>query len=71
VAGERVSRYALAVEVAKANGLDPSLVREVESVSGWVARRPKDSSLDISRAKAILGFDFYSLGENLRQVKAG
>ncbi len=71
VAGERVSRYALAVEVVKANGLDPSLVREVESVSGWVARRPKDSSLDISRAKAILGFDFYSLGENLRQVKAG
>ncbi|ADL19065.1 DTDP-4-dehydrorhamnose reductase [Acidilobus saccharovorans 345-15] len=68
VAGERVSRYQLAVEVAKAFGLDPSPVTEVKEVEGWVAKRPYDSSLDISRARALLNFDFYSLRENLRHA---
>ncbi len=67
VAGERVSRYDLALKVAEIYGL-PKKVREVEEVKGWVAKRPFDSSLDISKAKKLLSIPFYSLEENLRYM---
>ena len=52
--GERISRYAFACMVADVFDLDKSLI-----VSGhindmkWAARRPKDSSLDISKISKI------------------
>ncbi|MCY0860793.1 MAG: SDR family oxidoreductase [Sulfolobaceae archaeon] len=68
VAGERVSRYELALKIAEMYGLDKSKVREVDEVKGWVAKRPLDSSLDISKAKGLLSMDFYSLEENLKYM---
>ncbi len=68
VAGERVSRYDLAVKVAEMYGLDKGKIREVDEISGWVAKRPFDSSLDVSRARKLISTDFYSLEENLKYM---
>ncbi|QKR00840.1 NAD(P)-dependent oxidoreductase [Metallosphaera tengchongensis] len=67
VAGERVSRYELALRVAEAYDL-PKNVKEVDEVRGWVAKRPFDSSLDVSRARKLVSVDFYSLEENLKHM---
>lgn len=55
VAGERVSRYELARRIAGKLGGDMSLVRKVGTPSDLPAKRPKDSSLDSSRAFSVLG----------------
>ncbi len=61
IAGERMSRYQFAKTVAERLGFDPSLVVEAyERDFKWVAPRPRDSSLDCGRARAILKVDFYS-----------
>ncbi|QGA53805.1 sugar nucleotide-binding protein [Sulfolobus sp. E5-1-F] len=60
VAGERISRYDLALKIAEKFGFEKR-VREVDQISTWVAKRPYDSSLDISRAKKLLSTDFYTL----------
>ncbi|ADB86801.1 SDR family oxidoreductase [Saccharolobus islandicus] len=67
VAGERVSRVDLAIKIKEKFNL-PGWVKEVDNVMGWIAKRPFDSSLDISKAKRILSVDFYSLDENLRYM---
>ena len=69
VAGERVSRYELALTIADAAGLPRELVRPVRlSEMSWRARRPRDSSLDVGRARSYLGFDFYSVREGVRML---
>ncbi|MUM65922.1 sugar nucleotide-binding protein [Acidianus infernus] len=60
VAGERISRYELALKIKEKFNLSGE-VKEVDEVKGWTARRPFDSSLDSSNAKKILSVDFYSL----------
>ncbi|MCY0883745.1 MAG: NAD(P)-dependent oxidoreductase, partial [Acidianus infernus] len=60
VAGERISRYELALKIKEKFNLSGE-VKEVDEVKGWTARRPFDSSLDSSKAKKILSVDFYSL----------
>jgi len=47
----RISRYDFARLLAKVFGLDESLITPITSDKiTWVARRPQDSSLDISKA---------------------
>jgi dTDP-4-dehydrorhamnose reductase len=67
VAGERVSRYDLAVHIAEFFGLTKDHIIEAGQVNSMTAKRPFDSSLDIGRAKSILPGDFYSLESNLDQ----
>ena len=67
VASERVSRVDLAMKIKGKFNLGGS-VKEVDEVKGWIAKRPFDSSLDISKAKKLLSTDFYSLDENLRYM---
>lgn len=51
----RVSRYEFAVALADAFGLDSSLIEPVLlSEMQWLARRPRDSSLDVSKAASAL-----------------
>ena len=59
MAGERLSRYEFAVRIARRLGVDESLVKPVamNGITGWVARRPRDSSLDCSRARRLLGWE--------------
>lgn len=66
----RVSRFDFAREVAKTFGLDAELIlpsRMDEMM--WRARRPRDSSLDTSKASKILRRKPYHLKEALRILK--
>jgi dTDP-4-dehydrorhamnose reductase len=65
IAGEKISRLQFARKIAEKFSLSTDLIREVESLSGFKAARPFDSSLDISYAKSILKTDFYSMEHNL------
>lgn len=66
VAGERVSRYEFAVRLAEKFGFDASLVKPAKmSDFNWKARRPRDSSLDTSKAKSTISLDFSSLEYSL------
>jgi dTDP-4-dehydrorhamnose reductase len=67
VAGERISRIDLAEVIADKFGLDRSLLIPSEGKLNLAARRPYDSSLDITKAKRVLKFDFYSTRTNLEE----
>jgi dTDP-4-dehydrorhamnose reductase len=72
VAGPRMSRYDFAVRVAEAIGLDKSLIEKAtmeEMAGGWIARRPRDSSLDTSKARELLATPFWSLEEALKRLQ--
>lgn len=66
IAGDRISRYEFALKIAETFSLDRSLIREVDSIPAMKARRPFDSSLDISKTKKMISFDFSSTDENLK-----
>lgn len=66
----RVSRYEFAASLCDEWGLDSSLlvkasIREMK----WTARRPRDSSLDVSKAKAILMRKPLTVGESLKALR--
>jgi dTDP-4-dehydrorhamnose reductase len=62
VAGERVSRYDFAKAIAKRFGFNENLIEPITTKDiQFRARRPKDSSLDTSKARSILKTDFYTL----------
>lgn len=65
IAGDRISRFDLANVIARTFDLEPSLIRSAHKLSGLKAPRPYDSSLDISKAKNIINFDFHSLKANM------
>jgi len=51
----RISRYDMATLVAQKLGLEKSLLKPASiNDMNWIAKRPKDSSLDISKATQIL-----------------
>jgi len=62
VAGERVSRYDFAKAIAKKFGFNENLIEPITTKDiQFRARRPRDSSLDTSKARSILKTDFYTL----------
>ena len=66
----RVSRYDFAVALAGAFGLDASLVEPITmDEMKWVAKRPRDSSLDVSKAASLLSEKPLSLPEALLELK--
>lgn len=51
---ERISRFDFAIEIARKFKLDQTLINPVKSENlNWIARRPKDTSLDIERISKI------------------
>ena len=68
VAGERMSRYEFAIKVAEALNLPKELIKvaRMEDMKSWIAKRPKDSSLDVSKAKSLLKTRFYDTNEALK-----
>ena len=66
VAGIRTSRLDLALQIAMKYNFDSTLIEKVDKIESLKAVRPFDSSLDISKAKKIIDFDFYSYESNLR-----
>lgn len=66
VAGERISRYDFARAVARRFGFDEKLIEPITLKDiAFKAKRPRDSSLDTSRARKILKTNFYSLEYSL------
>ncbi|WFO75968.1 dTDP-4-dehydrorhamnose reductase [Desulfurococcaceae archaeon MEX13E-LK6-19] len=61
VAGERMSRYEFAIKIAEKLNLPVDLVEKasINDMKHWLARRPRDSSLDTSKARRLLKTRFY------------
>lgn len=69
VAGDRASRLDLSLRISEEFNFDRSLCTEKDKMASMIARRPFDSSLDISKAKNLLNFDFSSMTSNLREFR--
>ncbi len=69
---ERMSRYDFAMKTAEVFGLDGSLVTPVkmEDLKVWVAKRPRDSSLSVDKARHELKVRLLDTQEGLRQMRA-
>jgi len=69
--GERVSRYEFALKIAETFGLDRSLIAPVKmvDVKGWIARRPRDSSLCVDKLQKKIGIQPSDLAGALRRMK--
>lgn len=66
VAGERVSRYEFAVRLAEKLGFNKELIQPAKMEEArFKAPRPRDSSLDCSKARSILKTEFYNLDHAL------
>ena len=72
VAGPRMSRYEFAIKVAKSLGLDEELIEPAtleEFKAQWLARRPRDSSLDTTRARNMLRTPFSDIEEAMHRLR--
>ncbi len=66
---ERISRYDLMRKVAKTFNFNENLVKPIYSKEiGFKSQRPKDTSLDVSKAKKI-GIHFSNMDEATRKLK--
>ena len=66
----RVSRFEFAKEIAKVFGLDENLIIPSKmSEINWIAKRPRDSSLDVSKALKCLNEKPYELKLALKVLK--
>jgi len=66
----RVSRYELALQIAETFGLEAELIERVDSSTlRLLARRPKDSSLDVSKATKLLKNKPLQLVDSLALLK--
>ncbi|MBI5229679.1 dTDP-4-dehydrorhamnose reductase [Candidatus Micrarchaeota archaeon] len=66
---DRASRFEFAQKLAEAFGFDKNLIRAVSSSEiGWKAKRPPDSSLNISKIQRE-GFKMLNVGEGLSRMK--
>lgn len=65
----RLSRYDFAIELARAFDLDRDLLRRsrMEDMK-WPARRPKDSSLDTSKATGVLAYKPLAIKEAIKRL---
>ena len=61
VAGERMNRYEFATKIAETLGLPVELVEKasIKDMKHWIAKRPRDSSLNIVKARDLLKSKFY------------
>ncbi len=66
----RVSRFEFAKEIARVFGLDENLIMPAKmSDINWIAKRPRDSSLDTSKAAKYLNEKPYDLMKALKVLK--
>ena len=60
IVGERMSRYEFAIKIAEVLGLNKSLIQKAEMKDmKWIAKRPRDSSLNSENTRKLLTTDFY------------
>ena len=65
----RVSRYEFAIQIARKFNLDEGLIEEAYMHEmSWVAKRPRDSSLNVSKASRMLNVKPMNLNEALEKL---
>ena len=70
VVGERMSRYEFAVKTADALDLDKSLIQMAEMKDmKWLARRPRDSSLNCDETRKRIKINFHPTEAALKALK--
>jgi dTDP-4-dehydrorhamnose reductase len=70
IVGERMSRYDFAIKVAEVLGLDKSLILPAEMREmTWIAKRPRDSSLNYDETKKRIKTNFYSTETAFKVLK--
>lgn len=66
----RISRLDFASELSRVWSLDSSLISPVEmSKMNWYARRPRDSSLDVTKAQGVLKNTPDTIGQSLHSLR--
>ena len=66
---ERISRFEFARKIAQKFHLDERLLIPVEMRDlNWVARRPRDSSLDVGKAQKELGIELFGVDRGLEEM---
>ena len=66
--GERISRYEFSIKLAEVFGFDTGLIKPVSMKDfSWVAQRPADSSLDVTKVSMLK--KPYMVSESLRLFK--
>jgi len=68
---ERISRYEFAKQIAKTFNLDQSLIKPIKmsQLTAWVAKRPKDSSLNIEKIQKQLKTKPLNITKGLYKMK--
>ncbi len=67
----RIGRYEFAVQLARVFDYDLKLIQQAKTGDmNWKAKRPKDSSLDVSRSATLLNSKPLEIQEALRAMKA-
>jgi dTDP-4-dehydrorhamnose reductase len=66
---ERISRFDFARRIARRFGLDESLLVPVEMKDlNWIARRPRDSSLNVGKAEKELRIELFGVDRGLEEM---
>jgi dTDP-4-dehydrorhamnose reductase len=68
---ERISRYEFAKQIAKTYNLNADLIKpaKMRQLTGWIARRPRDSSLNTSKIQKQLKTKPLNITEGLDKMK--
>ncbi len=68
IAGERMNRYEFAIKIAETFNLPKEKIHKasMKDMKHWKARRPRDSSLDTSKARRLLKTNFYDTKKALQ-----
>ena len=67
----RINRFNFSMELARAFGFDQALLSQTDAnPTTWSALRPRDSSLDVSKATTMLSAKPISIEEALQQFRA-
>lgn len=68
---ERISRYDFARKIGETFELDISLIKPIKmnDLKAWIAKRPKDSSLDTAKIQTELATKPLSINEGLSKLK--
>jgi dTDP-4-dehydrorhamnose reductase len=68
---ERISKYEFALKIAEVFELDKTLIKPIKmrDLKVWIARRPRDSSLCVDKARRELEVKLLNVVEGLREMK--
>ncbi len=68
IAGMRTSRYDLALRIKNLLNIETGKIEVVKTIPSFVAKRPYDSSLDITRAKRIISVNLEEINSDITDM---